>query len=216
TIDLVFTGTDNNGMPFFTRAQLGARGGGARGDRDGADSGGVVHSTNQSIANIETMERRNPILYLYHRYRQDSGGAGKYRGGNSTEVAFKLHGAREAQAIVWYLDRDVPNPGLNGGEPGATAQTWLKHDTDINSLLKTEMPDFEKIKAVGDTELLPCQNPPMVITDRDVFSLLEPAGGGFGDPLERDQKQVFHDLKEGHISPKKAIEAYKITHNSQA
>jgi len=209
TIDLVFTGTDNNGATFFTRAQLGARGGGARGDRDGADSGGVVHSTNQSIANIETMERRNPILYMYHRYRQDSGGAGKYRGGNSTEVAFKLHGTREAQAIIWYLDKDVPNPGLNGGDPGATAQTWLKRETDINFLLETKIPDFEEIRAGGAPELLPCQNPPMVITDRDVFLLQEPAGGGFGDLLDRDEKQVIYDLKEGHISQKKANEIYK-------
>ncbi|MBI4289199.1 MAG: hydantoinase B/oxoprolinase family protein [Chloroflexi bacterium] len=210
TLDLTFTGTDDRGMPFFTRAQMGARGGGARSGKDGADAGGVVHSTNQSIANIETMERRNPVLYLYHRYRQDSGGAGRYRGGNSTEAAVKLHGAREAQAIIWYLDRDVPNLGLNGGEAGATAQIRVKRDTNVNSLLKAKAPSFEEIEAKGGEELLPCQNSPMVITDRDVFSMQEPAGGGFGAPSDREAERVAHDVEEGQISVKEAVDKYDV------
>ncbi len=208
TVDVTFTGTDRRGLAFFTRALLTARGGGARADRDGNNAGGVVHSTNQSMPNAEALERRNPVLYLYHRYRVDSGGPGKYRGGLSTESVYKLHGADEAQTIIWYTDRDVPNYGLEGGEPGATAQIVLKKATNVNSLLEHNIPDFKEIE--GQAALLPCQNPPMVMTENDVILDQEPAGGGFGNPLDRDPEQVFQDVVDGYISAENARSIYKV------
>lgn len=209
TIDVLFTGFDNGGEPFFTRAQIGARGGGARGDLDGADPGGVPHSTSSSIPNVEALERKNPVFYLFHRYRADGGGAGKYRGGMSTEAAYKLHGADHAEAIIWYLNREVPNHGLEGGLAGASSEVRLKRATNVNSLLRRVGPEFDEIE--GQEVLLPCQNQPLQLTSDDVILIREPAGGGFGDPLERSPDLVLRDVAEGYVSPDQARSVYKVT-----
>jgi len=206
--DVLLTGSDRQGQPVFARMQVGAHGGGARANKDGADAGGVVHSTSQSCPNVETLERRFPVLYLFHRFRLGSAGAGKYRGGLATEVAYKVHGADQLEALTWYVDRDVPNYGLAGGGPGASPRIYLKRDTNINELLQHTIPDYSEIS--GEETLLPCQTPPFTITERDVILEQHPGGGGFGDPLERDPQAVLRDVAEGYISPETAREVYRV------
>ncbi len=206
--DILLSGNDRKGQPVFARMQIFARGGGARANKDGVDAGGVVHSTSMSIANVETLERRFPVLYLFNRYRVDSGGAGKYRGGMSTEAAYKLHGADKLDANVWYVDKDVPNEGLEGGLPGVGPTVYLKRNTNVNELLARAAPDYSDIQ--GEEVLLPCQTPVFPMTERDVLLDQIPAGGGFGDPLERDPEAVLRDVVEGYVSVEAAREKYKV------
>ena len=56
--------------------------------RDGIATGGQVRSPICRIGNVEHNEQSFPILTLYRRENTDSGGAGKYRGGNSAITAF--------------------------------------------------------------------------------------------------------------------------------
>ena len=66
--------------------------------RDGIATGGQVRSPICRIGNVEHNEQSFPILTLYRRENTDSGGAGKYRGGNSAITAFIPHGTAE----MWH------------------------------------------------------------------------------------------------------------------
>ncbi|MBI2916507.1 MAG: hydantoinase B/oxoprolinase family protein [Chloroflexi bacterium] len=207
--DTTIYGQGRNGQRFVARTvDVGAHGGGARANKDGVDAGGVVHSTNQSTTNIEFLERRYPLLFLHNRLRTDSGGAGKYRGGVAAEMLFKLHGVDQASALVWCMNKDVPNLGLAGGGPGGVPGMRLKRDSNVKERLKVRVPDYEEIQ--GEETVLGSQNPPFVCTDRDVFLDRKPAGGGFGDPLERDPEAVLRDVQEGYVSVEAALQLYGV------
>jgi N-methylhydantoinase B len=60
--------------------------------RDGIATGGQVRSPICRIGNVEHNEQSFPLLVLYRKENTDSGGAGKFRGGNSAAVSFIPHG----------------------------------------------------------------------------------------------------------------------------
>ncbi len=207
--DATLYGEAANGQRFVARpVDVGVHGGGARANKDGVDGGGVVHSTNQSTTNIEFLERRYPLLFLFHRYRPDSGGAGKYRGGLATELAYKLHGVDKASALVWCMNNDVPNLGLAGGQAGAAPGMTIKRRSDVDVLLRKKAPDYGDIS--GEELVMASQNPVLSCTRDDVFMDRKPAGGGFGDPLERDPEAVLRDVREGYVSAEAALRSYGV------
>lgn len=207
--DATIYGEGRSGQRFVARVvDVGAHGGGARANKDGVDAGGVVHSTNQSTTNVEFLERRYPLLFLFNRLRTDSGGAGKYRGGVAAEMLFKLHGVEKASALVWCMNKDVPNFGLAGGGVGSSPGMRVKRHSDVNGRLRVRAPAYGEIE--GEEVVMASQNPPFVCTDRDVFLDQKPAGGGFGDPLERDPEAVLRDVQEGYVSPEAAWRQYGV------
>jgi N-methylhydantoinase B len=60
---------------------------GAFGDRDGADTGGAWWWPRVNAGNAEEFESMLPLLYLYRREQADSGGPGRFRGGNGVGSA---------------------------------------------------------------------------------------------------------------------------------
>ena len=52
------------------------------------DTGGWPWDLQSTMPNVEDNEWFYPILYLWRKELANSGGAGKYRGGNSGELAF--------------------------------------------------------------------------------------------------------------------------------
>jgi N-methylhydantoinase B len=207
--DVTVYGEVRAGERFVARVvDVGAHGGGARANKSGVDAGGVVHSTSQSTTNVEALERRYPLLFLSNRYLTDSGGAGKYRGGLSTEKLFKLHAVSQASALIWCMNKDMPNQGLSGGHPGIPAGMRIKRDTNINDLLRHTIPDYGQIE--GPETIVASQNPPMACTDQDVFLDVKPAGGGFGDPLDADPDAVLRDVVEGYVSVEHAERVYGV------
>jgi N-methylhydantoinase B len=49
-----------------------------------------------------------------------------------------------------------------------------------------------------------------VLRPGDVITMIEPGGGGFGDPGERDRDKVIHDIREGAVSREAAARDYGI------
>jgi N-methylhydantoinase B len=89
--------------------------------RDGIATGGQVRSPICRIGNVEHNEQSFPLLTLYRRENTDSGGAGKYRGGNSAITAFIPHGTREIEHETESSGAAIPTaPGLAGGYPACT------------------------------------------------------------------------------------------------
>ena len=97
---------------------------GGTGARDGGDG---VDGRDSSLANqrntpIEKTEEEAAAVIVEYALRQDSGGAGRWRGG--TGVVFSVRIVRDGSAVLGRgMERFVFRPwGMAGGQPGATAR----------------------------------------------------------------------------------------------
>ena len=117
---------------------------------------------------VEVAESDWPIVIERYGLVPDSGGAGRYRGGLAIERVWRV--TVPGTLLQVRSDRQVHRPyGLAGGQPGAASS---------NLLLRVD----------GSIERMP----PMfgaALEPGDVFHHQMPAGGGFGEPLERDPER---------------------------
>ncbi|MBV8863893.1 MAG: hydantoinase B/oxoprolinase family protein, partial [Acidobacteriaceae bacterium] len=114
--NLTIGGTDHRtGQPYAYYETI-AGGSGARPNANGI-SGVHTHMTNSLNTPVEALEYAYPFRVRRYAYRSDSGGAGKYRGGDG--VAREIELIDPAQITI-LSDRRVFGPyGLRGGSDGA-------------------------------------------------------------------------------------------------
>ncbi|HEX9878592.1 MAG TPA: hydantoinase B/oxoprolinase family protein, partial [Candidatus Binatia bacterium] len=209
---LDFSGTDQYGQRFagvFTDCGLGA-GGGARGTQDGIDTGSGSEPE-VSIPNVETNELRYPMLYLYRRQGTDSAGAGKHRGGAGIAVAIKPHGVASIPHLILH-SHGIACPsslGLEGGYPGACNEMVILRGSKASSLFQRGIVPQSLDVLEGEKEVPKAFGRNWLDGD-DVFHCSASGGGGWGDPLERDPREVERDVKEGLVSVKWAKELYGV------
>ncbi|MBN2331744.1 MAG: hydantoinase B/oxoprolinase family protein [Deltaproteobacteria bacterium] len=121
-------------------------------------SGVHTHMTNTRITDPEILERRYPVLLWEFAIRPDSGGAGRFCGGNGLirELEFL-----EPLQVAILSERRVHAPyGLAGGEPGKRGQ---------NLFIRT---DGRVLNLGGKNEI--------TAGPGDRIRILTPGGGGFG------------------------------------
>ena len=152
TMNNVFYGNDR-----YQNYDTVCGGTGAGPDHPGASA---VHShmTNTRMTDPEVLELRYPVRVEEFSIRQDSGGAGKYRGGNG--VARKLRFLEPMTATMLSSHRVVPPFGLAGGEPGKCGK---------NHVVRA---DGEVVQLKGNDEI--------DMNAGDLFVMKTPGGGGFG------------------------------------
>lgn len=163
----------------------GGYGGHSRGD-------GLVNGTPPvSMANfmsIEASEHRYPLEFDEFALREDSGGAGKFRGGCGTQYRIR---ALSDFVISVLGDRQDHRPfGICGGQDAAPSSVRLGIGGQEKSLPMRSKLEKQVIKA-GDW----------------IFAA-SPGGGGFGNPLERSLDAVQEDLDLGFISVETARSVY--------
>jgi N-methylhydantoinase B len=144
---------------------------------DGPDG----HSLWPSFTNVpnEFLESYFPLRIDIYETIADTGGAGKNRGGNGLRIGYRF---LEPGEISIHDDRWLTYPwGANGGEPGARSRKLLQRADGTEELLPSKI-DHVKVEA-GD----------LLIADTW-------GGGGWGDPLERDAKQVAFDVVAGLVT----------------
>ena len=210
-------GTDQRGE-FFGAAILDAMAGGsgARAFADGLDAGGFLDSPSAIIANIEDIEYSYPVLYLSRRIQADTGGAGKYRGGNTLAMTYHVHGAERLpvkilHAIGTYQPGSV---GVAGGYPSNTNQFVIKRGTDVRALLAgggvpDDLEDLDgKLEIFADPIVKTSQGPD------DVHRYVAMGGGGYLDPLDREPERVLADYTVGAVSVAHARDAYGVVIDS--
>jgi len=165
-------------------------GSGARPMDDGVDGTMVILNFLKNVP-TEMIERDMPSI-LIRRYglREDSGGAGKYRGGTGTVIEFETaspYTTVTSRCMERYI---FPPAGRMGGSPGTTGYTTLNpgtnHERDIG---KIDVLDMEP---------------------GDVLRIGTQGGGGFGDPLQRRAESVAEDLCNEFISPATARDSYGV------
>ena len=160
---------------------------GARPDRDGND--GLCNPCNVAAnISVEEAESNYPVRINRYGLVQDSGGAGKFRGGMAIHREWKLLEG-EATLTIRSDRRDHPPYGLAGGMPGKGSVNILRQ-ADREETLPTMV------------------SQPM--HEGEVFYHRQPGGGGFGTPLERDQQAVVRDVRDERISREAAREEFGV------
>ncbi|KFI23779.1 hydantoinase B/oxoprolinase family protein [Nitrosococcus oceani] len=132
-------------------------GSGAGPDFDGT-SAVHTHMTNTRLTDPEVLEWRFPVLVDGFYIRADSGGGGRYRGGDGVVRRIKF---REAMtASILSNRRQVPPFGLAEGQPGAVGCNYVLRANGAREVLSS----------TGSVEMQP----------GDVFVIETPGGGGYG------------------------------------
>lgn len=186
---VVFSGNDTKNDRFFVYPESLGGGFGARYNKDGLD-GVHVHITNSSNLPIECMEAEYPIMVDRYELRNDSGGAGEYRGGLGYRRDYRI-----LQNTVFgsHGDRQKIAPwGLNGGLPGATGQFVINPDTDSERVLPSAKSSEIQLKK------------------GDILSAQTPGSGGFGNPLKRLTESVLEDVLNDKVSVENAKALYGV------
>ncbi len=180
-------GVDNRtGKPFILYDLL-FGGYGALSSRDGEE--GLAPVMNCSNIPIEVHEMNNPALVRRIELIQDSGGAGRYRGGCGLRKDVEI--LAESATVTLLGDRHDHAPyGLFGGQPGARGATILNPDGEAVSLGSKEV---KALKA------------------GDVLSFRIAGSGGYGNPAERDPDSVKRDVLDGYVSEEAARTVYGVS-----
>jgi N-methylhydantoinase B len=110
-----------NGRQFVYYETIGGgHGGGPLGH---GISGRHTHMTNTLNTPVEAIEHSLPVRVLEYRLRDDSGGAGKFRGGDGIRRVFEF---LAPATITLNSERRIYAPyGLRGGEDGARGENRL-------------------------------------------------------------------------------------------
>ncbi|MEP7303687.1 MAG: hydantoinase B/oxoprolinase family protein, partial [Caldimonas sp.] len=211
----IFAGTSQHGFPFAaTEMSHFGGGGGARTYADGVDTAGIVFNTTPNMPNIEDQEAEYPVLYLFRRHLRDSGGAGRFRGGRSGELAYTSYEApdRGLEGLFAGTGAEMPNAiGIAGGMPGASIRVARVVRTDLVDRLRRHQTLPSSLDAInGEVEMLCCKHERSPMAEGDVWFHSWQAGGGYGDPLTRDPATVAEDAKRGVISAQAAAEIYGV------
>lgn len=172
---------------------------GARATKDGNNYINA-YVGNSTVQGVEANEIRFPWLTKAFRLREDSGGAGKYRGGLGTVRIMKVTAPEiEVNALADRCLRGAP--GVFGGMAGDKGGYFIK---------RKGMDSFKTFAEVFGT-VSPSKFANIILKEGDEVMIKSPGGGGYGSPLEREREMVLNDLKQGYITKKTAKEVYKIS-----
>jgi len=124
----------------------------------------------------EATEQIGPVIVWRKEIRENSGGAGKYRGGLGQVIEIGPADGYQFEFSAMF-DR-VLNParGREGGSDGAPGAVYLDDGTPF-----------------------PTKGRDIVPADRRLILEL-PGGGGFGDPADRDPAATANDELQGYVS----------------
>jgi N-methylhydantoinase B len=120
--NLTIGGVDPRSGEAFTYYETAAGGMGARPGIDGL-SGVQTHMTNSLNTPIEALEYAYPLRVRRYAYRDGSGGAGQFRGGDG--LIREVEMLTPVQLTLLAERRRFRPYGLAGGEEGAAGTAWV-------------------------------------------------------------------------------------------
>jgi N-methylhydantoinase B len=186
---LSFAGKRLDTGAVFKANDSGHGGWGACATHDGAGPFRTMAHGDTRLIPIELQESMYPFRVEEFRLRQDSGGAGKWRGGLGFEKQYVLL----APAELWAnFDRiGCPPWGVQGAKEAKSGQVLIykNGNAEPELLYKTE-------------------NRPLDPGDR--VRMATGGGGGYGDPRERLVELVWRDVVRGFVSLESARDDYGV------
>ena len=182
-------GIDKARGPYVIYMFNGGGYGGFQGN-DGLNYGSPVISVARSQP-AELYEQRYPVRMRRFAFRNDSGGAGRYRGGVGAEIELEFLG--DEASIAYIQDRGRFGPkGLVGGKDGAKCAISIVHGDDVYV-----SPHLTKDSGI-------------VMHTGALMKQLTPGGGGYGYPFERDLEAVIEDVRNEFVSRESACKDYGV------
>jgi len=125
-------GIDPRTSQPYTYYETVAGGSGARPNSDGI-SGVHTHMTNSLNTPVEALEFAYPFRVHRYGYREGSGGAGRFRGGDGLIREIEILGPAQ---VTLLADRRLTVPyGLAGGEAGRPGRSVLTDETGAEETL---------------------------------------------------------------------------------
>jgi N-methylhydantoinase B len=186
-------------------------GGPAFADRDGVDSGGAMVILGGGTQDVEQQEVGQPLLYIWRREVRDSGGAGRHRGGNGIEFALTPIDTDEVVGVMATHGTTLPNrTGIFGGLPGSCARFEIVRGSDALGDLQAGKTIERLDQVAGDYDELPGVNSGLVVKPGEIINVRLQNGGGYGDPIVRDPRDVVRDVRAGAVSAEVASRIYGI------
>jgi len=188
-----FGGIDARSGRRFGCTDIVAGGMGARPTKDGID---LIETDITNCMNIpaEAFEAHYPLRVLKTRYRADSGGPGRFRGGIGIERT--IEAVQGPIQCSFRSDRHYTSPwGLRGGLPAAR---WVTRVERVG----------------GAVETVPSKRV-FVLETGDRLIMETGGGGGFGDPLERAPERMLEDVIDGKVSVEAARRDYGVVVTSK-
>lgn len=133
---------------------------------------------------VEITESVSPLIIWQREYRQDSAGAGEFRGGLGQVL--EISSSEDAPISLFAaLDRINHAPrGREGGKNGELGSLTLSNGTKLR-------PKGEQIIPAGQR-----------------LTVLTPGGAGYGDPKDRTPERIAQDIDFGLISADAAASDY--------
>ncbi len=168
--NVYFSGKKPSGDGNFIKMFFMNGGHGARSHGDGP--GCLSFPSNVSNQPIEAFEHQVPLLVTEKAFVPNTGGNGKYRGGNAQRIGFRSRSEHPVTMTIRHERVSYPPRGLLGGEAGSTG---------------TDTVNGEVIPAKSRTEL----------DFGDEVSFQTPGGGGLFPPEDRDPELIEADLQSG-------------------
>jgi N-methylhydantoinase B len=160
---------------------------GGRPDQDGIEA---ITNPSQNLSNtpVEVLERQHPVRIEDYALVEDSGGAGRYRGGMGLRRSYRL--LADEAVMQLRADRLKFAPyGLDGGEPGGLAGNWLGEGN-----AKSAIPG--KVT--------------MTVRSGELLTHHQAGGGGHGDPFTREPGAVARDVWNGKVTVNAARSRYGV------
>ena len=153
------------------------------------------------MPNVEDNELFYPLLYLWRKEITNSGGAGKFRGGNAAEIAYVLNDTDNITHYTTGGHTMIPGPGLFGGDPTSRTRYLMLKDAGLAAALADSGRMPGDLGEVGGEQInISPKTGGVVQGQDDVFCLAWTSAGGYGDPLERDPAKVVRDVSKADVS----------------
>ena len=139
---------------------------------------------------VEMVEAEFPIRIRRYELHEESGGAGKYRGGLGIRRDWEM--LCEEATVNLRSDRFLHSaPGIGGGLSAKPSSAVLNPDTS------SAKPQRSKVSK-------------LLLRKGDVFSVKYGGGGGRGQPFDRPEEAVLEDVWNGYISKETARAVYGV------
>jgi N-methylhydantoinase B len=183
---ILTAGTDPRVNREFVSLEATVGGWGGWNGSDGESA--LINNVNGSLKDIpiEVHETRYPWRINEYRIRPDSGGAGRWRGGNG--VIREYEAQTDLTVSLWFERSRQPAWGLFGGDDAVGPEV----------IINPGRPDERRILKVNG----------MRLNKGDVVRCTTGGGGGFGDPMDRVAADVRADILDKNITPETARMRY--------
>jgi len=141
---------------------------------------------------IEMLEYSYPIIIHQYSLMEDSGGAGKFRGGSGT--CWEVEPLDKPMTMITFGEgRRIPAMGAGGAKSEFV-------ESKVGRLRITRDGKEQIIKENVIEQIMPGEK----------AANMNPGGGGFGNPFERDIDRVVQDARNGLVSEKGAKMDYVV------